>query len=223
MKISFLGDSITYGYGLENKDERFATLICKQMGAEEANFGITGTLMARAGMNRNDGKSFIDRLDLVLDGDITIIFGGTNDYFWGDTPIGDKSCGADYFYRAVDEICKKISNCRKVNKTLIVTPYPHNGIGNFFGGKDYNDAIRHNTDTPNFNGHSLIDYVNVLEEIAAEYGIPVLNLHCISGFEWKTHTIDGCHPNSEGHMWLAEQIKKVIKKLLDEKNIEKDL
>lgn len=214
MKISFLGDSITYGYDLEDKDARFATLICKQMGAEEANFGITGTLMARAGMNRNDGKSFLDRLDLVLDGDITVIFGGTNDYFWGDTPIGDKSYREDGFYRAVDEICKKISNSRCVNKTLIITPYPHNGIGNFFGGKDYKDASRHNTDELNFNGHRLIDYVKVIEEIATAHGIPVLNLHDVSGFDWKVHTTDGCHPNIEGHRWLAEKIGEAVNKLL---------
>ena len=66
MKISFLGDSITFGYDLENKEDRFASLICKRLGAEEANFGITGTLMAKAGINRTDGNSFYDRLDLVL-------------------------------------------------------------------------------------------------------------------------------------------------------------
>ena len=214
MKISFLGDSITYGYDLENKDERFATLICKSMGAEEANFGITGTLMARAGMNRDDGKSFLDRIDLVLDGDVTVIFGGTNDYFWSDTPIGDKTCGEDGFYRAVDEICKKISDCRDVKKTLIVTPYPHNGIGNFMGGKNHSDATRHDTDNINYNGHILADYVNVLECVAKEYGIPTLNLHNVPGFDWKIHTTDGCHPNTDGHKWLADQIEKAILKLL---------
>lgn len=71
MKISFLGDSITFGYGLENKENRYSSILCKSLGAEEANYGITGTLLARAGMNRNDGKSFLDRLNLVLDGDFT--------------------------------------------------------------------------------------------------------------------------------------------------------
>lgn len=214
MKISFLGDSITYGHCLENKADRFSSLICKQMGAEEANFGIPGTLVARAGVNRNDGNSFLDRLGFVFSGDVAVIFGGTNDYFWSDTPIGDLSCGLDGFYRAVDEICKSIKKYRDVNKTLIVTPYPHTGIGNFLGGKDYNDSTRHDTDKLNFNGHSLIDYVNVLEEIAKRYEIPVLNLHKVPGFNWKVHTSDGCHPNTEGHKWLAEQIGKAIKELL---------
>ena len=213
MKISFLGDSITYGYDLENKDERFATLICKKMGAEEANFGITGTLMARAGMNRNDGKSFLDRVHLVLDGDIIVIFGGTNDYFWGDTPIGDKMTGDAGFYCAVDKICKRISDSGCAHKTLIVTPYPHNGVGNFYGGNDYEHSSRHDTDVLNYNGHKLVDYVNVLEKIATEYNISVLNLHKVSGFDWKAHTTDGCHPNTCGHKWLAEKICDDINKL----------
>ena len=213
MKISFLGDSITFGYALTDKEDRYATVICRNMGAEEANFGITGTLMARAGMNRNDSKSFLDRIDLILDGDIAVIFGGTNDYFWGDTPIGDENAQEDGFYRAVTEICKKCSECRDVKKTLIVTPYPHNGIGNFLGGKDYNDSSRHNTDEVNFNGHRLIDYVNALEEIADKYSIPVLNLHKVKGFDWKIHTSDGCHPNIDGHLWLADKIQKAIENL----------
>ena len=164
-------------------------------------------------MNRNDKKSFLDRIDLVLDGDITVIFGGTNDYFWSDTPIGDINSGDDYFYCAVDKICKKVSDCRDVRKTLIVTPYPHNGIGNFYGGKDCNDSAKHDTCEVNYNGHRLIDYVNVLEEIATSYGIPVLNLHKVEGFCWEEYTIDGCHPNEDGHIWLADIIGGAIQNL----------
>ena len=212
VKIAFLGDSITFGYALENIEERYSTLICKDLGVEEANFGITGTLMARAGMNRTNGRAFLDRIDLAIDADFTVIFGGTNDYFWSDTPIGDINSDFDGFYRAVDEICKRCSENRDVKKTLIVTPYPHNGIGNFLGGKDHNDSSTHDTCELNFNGHSLVDYVNVSEEIAGKYEIPVLNLHKVEGFDWKKHTLDGCHPNKEGHMWLAEKIKQEILK-----------
>ena len=95
MKIAFLGDSITLGYGLDRREDRYTTLICRQMDVEEANFGITGTLMARAGMNREDGNSFLDRLHLLKDADVAVIFGGTNDYFWSDRPIGDEDSGDD--------------------------------------------------------------------------------------------------------------------------------
>ena len=46
MKIAFLGDSFTLGYGLANREECYTTKVCKLLGAEEENFGIAGTLMA---------------------------------------------------------------------------------------------------------------------------------------------------------------------------------
>ena len=108
---------------------------------------------------------------------------------------------------------KKCSMERNTSKTLVVTPYPHNGIGNFYGGADHKDSSRHNTDELNYNGHRLIDYVNVLEELANKYDIPVLNLHKIPGFNWEIHTTDGCHPNKEGHIWLADRVMEKLKEM----------
>ena len=56
-RVVFLGDSITLGYGLENQSDRFATVFCRMIGAEEINYGITGTLMARAGLSASDGTA----------------------------------------------------------------------------------------------------------------------------------------------------------------------
>ena len=88
MKIAFLGDSITLGYALEHREEdRFSAVLCRNLGHEESNFGITGTLMARAGLSASDGTSFVDRCAQMTDAEYAIVFGGTNDYFWSDTPI----------------------------------------------------------------------------------------------------------------------------------------
>ena len=213
MKIAFLGDSITLGYGLDCREDRYATLICKQLDAEEANFGITGTLMARAGMNREDGKSFLDRLHLLEDADLAVIFGGTNDYFWSDRPIGNETSGEDYFAGAVEEICQKISEIRDKKTILLVTPYSHNGIGNYYGGLHFEDASRHDTTERNYHGHCLKEYVDVLVQAAGRHNIAVLDLHEGSDFDWKVHTMDGCHPNEEGHKWLADRIGEAIANL----------
>ncbi len=159
---------------------------------------------------------YIDRLPQVAEtnADFAVIFGGTNDYFWSDMPIGNETSSPEYFYGAVDILCKQCVSFREPAKTLIVTPYPHNGIGNFAGGSDFMDRSRHDTSARNYNGHCLEDYVDALEEISAKYNIPVLNLHKEKGFDWKKHTLDGCHPNPEGHIWLAEHIKPLIKRNL---------
>ncbi|MBE7043464.1 MAG: SGNH/GDSL hydrolase family protein [Ruminococcaceae bacterium] len=211
MKIAFLGDSITFGYGLEHQDERYSSVVCRRLEIEEENYGITGTLIARAGMNRTDGKSFLDRLHLMEGADIAVVFGGTNDYFWSDRPIGTIDSADDYFAGAVERLCQTLTEMRKGKKTLLVTPYSHHGIGNFQGGETYQTSSEHDTTEINFNGHVLQDYVDSIVKIGEKWKIPVLNLHETPGFNWNIHTIDGCHPNQEGHLWLADQMEYILR------------
>ena len=213
MKIAFLGDSITLGYGLENKSLRYATLVAKSLGMEEENYGITGTLVAPAGMNREDGRDFLSRISLIDSADVAVVFGGTNDYFWSDAPIRGGS-DPSYFTIAVDALCRHVKEAREGKPTLFVSPYPHNGIGNFFGGKNEKDASRHDTSAKNFVGSTLWDYASVWEEACKKYKLPLLNLHRNFPFDHKKHTLDGCHPNEEGHRLLAETISAYLKQLL---------
>lgn len=104
MKIGFLGDSITFGYGLANRErDRYAALVCRELGCEQVNLGVTGTLVARAGLSRDNGVSFLDRLPLLEGCDRAVVFGGTNDYFWSDAPLYGE--GLDCFAPAVDFLC----------------------------------------------------------------------------------------------------------------------
>ena len=212
--VAFLGDSITLGYALENREKRYATLVSQRLDMEEQNFGITGTLVAKAGLNTDDGKDFLSRAELIDDADVAVIFGGTNDYFWSDKPIyGD---GEGYFATALQEIMDRVKEKRKVKVTLFVTPYPHEGIGNFLGGEHWRtDKSRHSTSEKNFNGQTLKDYVDVTEELCEKNGLPCLNLHKGFDFRWQEHTVDGCHPNEEGHILLADAITKKLAELIE--------
>ena len=215
MKIAFLGDSITFGYGLADRADRFAAVYCKRTGDDEQNLGITGTLVARAGLSRGDGTAFIDRAPQMAGADIAVIFGGTNDYFWSDRTI---SGGDDdsYFDHAIETLCRHVQKQRHGKITLFVTPYAHNGIGNYTGGGSWNDASRHDTTQKNFNGHTLSDYVGTIKEICRKYQIPCLDLHSDFDFDWKVHTIDGCHPNEEGHRLLMRAMESKLNMLLKE-------
>lgn len=212
MTIAFLGDSITLGYGLENKKRRYTALTAQALGMEERNYGITGTLIAKAGLNRTDGNDFLSRAYLIDDADIAVIFGGTNDYFWSDKPIC--GCGEEYFEFAVRTLAERVNEKRKGKITLFVTPYPHNGIGNYAGGSHWQDSDRHDTSEKNYNGHTLKDYVDLTVKICDEYDIPCLNLFEAFDFCWQKHTGDGCHPNEDGHALLAEAITKKLKTVM---------
>jgi lysophospholipase L1-like esterase len=209
MTIAFLGDSITFGYGLEHKENRYSTLVSQALKMDELNYGITGTLVAKAGLNQTDGKDFLSRAHLIDDADVAIVFGGTNDYFWSDRTI--YGCGEQYFAFAVRKLAEQAKEKRSGKMTLFVTPYPHNGIGNFSGGSDWKDSSRHDTSEMNYNGHTLKDYVDVIARICEEKDIPCLNLFDDFGFFWQEHTSDGCHPNEAGHILIAKAITEKLK------------
>ncbi|MBO5295532.1 MAG: SGNH/GDSL hydrolase family protein [Clostridia bacterium] len=213
MTIAFLGDSITLGYGLAHWKDRYSTLVSQALGMTELNYGITGTLVAQAGLNRTDEKDFLSRMRLIDDAEIAVVFGGTNDYFWSDKPIYGSD--AQYFEYAVKRLANWVKEKRKNKTTLFVTPYAHNGIGNYFGGTHWKDSNRHDTSETNYNGHTLRDYVDIIEAICDKNQIPCLNLHEHFDFFWQEHTIDGCHPNEKGHILIANAITERLKNLLN--------
>ena len=174
LKINFLGDSITLGYGLDNEETRYSTLVSTALGMEELNYGITGTLIAKAGLNQTNGKDFLSRAHLIDDADVAIVFGGTNDYFWSDHPI--YGFGDQYFESAIRKLVERIKEKRTGRITLFVTPYPHSGVGNFYGGSHWKESNRHDTSEKNYNGHILKDYVDVITDICKKNSIPCLNL-----------------------------------------------
>ena len=63
------------------------------MQCQEMNYGITGTLIAKTGMSLSNGTSFVERYSAMEDGDIVVVFGGRNDYFWSDV---------QFYYRPFD-------------------------------------------------------------------------------------------------------------------------
>ena len=213
--IAFLGDSITYGHGLADASARYATLVSKRLCMDEENYGISGTLVAKAGLNRADGKDFLSRVGLIDSADVAVIFGGTNDYFWSDKPICGE--GEAFFEFALERMCEHVLKVRKGKITLFVAPYPHNGVGNYLGGEKWNSSSRHDTGEVNFNGHTLPDYARVIERVCQKYGLPCLNLHKNFEFDHSVHTLDGCHPNEEGHRLLADAVEEKLRELLEDK------
>lgn len=213
--FAFLGDSITFGSCLTDSSKRFSSIVCKKFGAEEKNFGLPGSLLANAGTSRTDKNAFVHRISLIDNADIALIFGGTNDYFWSDRPINPPTDISDnsYFSNAIKEICLYITENRKPGTTFLMTPYPHKGIGNYFGGETYTSSTEHETNQLNYNKQRLSDYVEAIQKAGKTYNIPVINLYDAEGFDYRTMTLDGCHPNEIGHRWIAQIVESQFEKI----------
>lgn len=220
-RVVFLGDSITLGYGLEDQTKRFSSVFCQMTQWEEVNYGITGTLVAKAGPSESNGTAFLDRYETMEDGDFVVVFGGTNDYFWSDTDIyGEDTEDNKYFANAVKNLCVGLREKYPGKPIVFIVPYQQRGIGNYSGCANYLESSFHLSDMENITGNALKQYADTLCKVCAENDVPVLDLyhdfgidiaHCDADFE--KYTIDGCHPSVDGHRRIAEFLYEYCKNI----------
>ena len=213
-KIAFLGDSITFGVGASSPDKVYWRLIEEKTGAICQGFGINGTRIAKQIMPVPDAihdiKHFITRVDNIdKDTDIIMILGGVNDFAHGDAPLGKMSDRReDTFYGACHLLYTKLIETFPRADIVVMTPL-HCAD---------EDREYFNTAGLRQNGR-LLDYVNIISEVAAEYSLPVLDLYRISGIQPKINVHrelfmpDGIHPNDAGYEKIAEKIIAFLKSM----------
>lgn len=197
-KISVLGDSITYGVGLTDRvANNFTTLLQNMTGAVVTNYGISGTKISGSETN-----SFHNRFPEVSSGaDLTIVFGGTNDYWHKSTAIGDSSSINDTntFYGAINKIIDYHCDNNGTAQLLFVFPFNQS-----YGGLS--------CDTDHGYG-TFKQFRNCMKEICDNRGVPFLDLYSESGMDVAhnaTHkslyTSDGVHAKDAGHEVIAKKV-----------------
>lgn len=202
-KIHFLGDSITFGYGLANyKTDRFSSLVEKNTGALTVNYGVSGSSIA-LDLNRAVEDCFVTRQkEMEGNADIVVIFGGTNDFGHGMAPLGTLS-DEDYttFYGALHTLYRAVIKDNPHAIVVVITP------------------LHRAYETRNNRGESLKQYVEIIREVAKSYSFPILDLFDEYGVdvtnpaEIKRYLPDGLHPNETGHIILADKITAFLKNL----------
>lgn len=211
-KINFLGDSITEGVGLSDNNRHFFDILKERTGLAAArNYGISGTRIARQQKPTLDNPRFdlyfssrVPEMD--PDADAVVVFGGTNDFGHGDAPIGSpEDRTVDTFYGAMHVLIN-----------TLLEHYPHAEIV-FMTPLHRMDEVC--TMAPSDLYGDLIDYVNIIREVTAGYGIPVLDLYASSGIcpsveiSRETFCPDGLHPNEAGHERIAGRLEAFLKAL----------
>lgn len=209
--ISFLGDSITEGVGVKDiANCRFDNVIAREYSAIVHNCGVGGSRLAHQSIPsekpRHDlcfcGRAY----DIAPDSDIIVVFGGVNDYIHGDAPIGtqeDKTPAT--FCGAVNFLMNFLKNTYSRAQIVFFTP-AHCFID------------KHKDDVPSTrfpkkpDALPLSGYVNITEESAKRFGIPVcsmmekIQVDPSDPGDREKFMPDGLHFNDAGHALLAHAI-----------------
>lgn len=210
-KINFLGDSITEGHGASSIDHVYWKLLEERDGVIARGYGIGGTRIARQQVPMPPEHAKWDQYfgsrvaDMDPDADVITVFGGTNDYGHGDAAIGDFSDRTDdTFYGALHNLYHALIVKYPDRPIIVMTPL-HRENEN----RVYNELGVRTVGT-------LEDYVNIIQEVAAYYSLPVLDLYRTSGMnpnipELKArYNPDGLHPNDAGYERIYYQLRRML-------------
>ena len=170
------------------------------------NMGISGS----GYYNRSDVASKITALDV----DIITVFFGTND--WGvskNKPLGSfLDVTTDTISGCINTTIIGLINNFHTKKIGIFTPLPRAG--------NYGEVT-----TPNQQGYTLVQVVDLIKRYCSHYSIPCLDLYRESGlpvwsekgnqhyFTYPNGTPDGLHPNDAGQSAIANKIRAFLETL----------
>lgn len=210
LKINVLGDSITFGHGTSDPRYVFWNLLNTEDGACARGYGISGTRIARqqtpsAGYPEFDQYFRTRVASMDPDADVVLVLGGTNDYGHGDAPLGrmpDRT--DDTFYGAVHNLCIDLINRYPESVIAFMTPThradEHRAVNEW--------GVR--------NVGCLEDYVNIIQEVAGYYSLPVIDLYRTSGLQPEVEVLrrkyvpDGLHPNDAGNRRIYLKVREFL-------------
>ena len=218
--INFLGDSITEGACLEDvAQDRYDHVLARLAGLKATrNYGIGGTRLAHqtvpSSKPRHDlcfcGRAY----DLDPEADITVVYGGINDYLHGDAPFGSPEDRTPApFCGGVNFLMDLLQELYPQQQLVFMTP----ARCCFYGMTDLLPSTFF--EKPVKGERPSLDYVEAIQAAGKARGIPVLDLYHDLGIDpnlpedRERYTADGLHFNDVGHGILARKLKDFLENL----------
>lgn len=213
--IDILGDSITEGVGARTPDKAYPSVLSRLTGARVNNYGLSCSRITDITGGLSNPGSFIDRMYAMdKSADLLIVFGGTNDFWFGDCPIGKRTdTQVNTFYGALNKMIPYLKNAHPNADIVFITPYQQS--------KDADETHPYKRSTyNNFGTGTLRQYRTALLDRCEYYGIPVLDLYADYDLntadnrqaleKYGNFICDGCHLNDAGYDLLARKIYDFI-------------
>ena len=208
MVINFLGDSITQGAGASSEEKNYVSLVGSMLGYTVRNYGVGGTRIARQTTPSVEAiydQDFLLRSETMEDADFVFVFGGTNDFGHGDAELGDLDSTDIYtFCGAVNTLLDNLSTRYGKENLCVILPLHRHDENNPYGEGNKLKA-----------GALLKEYYSLVQTLAEKRGLDILNFD--KEFPTPTTntgdalTVDGLHPNDDGHKIIAEKICEYLR------------
>lgn len=207
------GDSITFGTTGElpfeggNYDNQvpWPQFVAQTLKLSLSNHAIGGSTIAVKESSPTERFPIVTRYQDMADGDVIIIAGGSNDWQYTWTPLGDMTSRTNYtFYGALHNLCLGLLEKYKGKQIVFTTPIKR--------AQTAQEAI-------NTNGKTLSEYGEIIKEVCGYYGIPVIDMYneCTINPHIDTQRSefipDTVHPNRVGHEVMSKRIAGYIKQL----------
>ena len=211
----FMGDSITYGLNPDWRIEedrlavRFPELAADTLEMEYTNYGVIGSTIAVNPYAPSERNPMVERYsDISETADLIVIAGGSNDWQYNWSPIGDMDSRDDTtFYGALHNLYSGLLDSYPDAQIVVLTPikraqspYGVEGITNAYG-------------------LTLEEYGDIIKEVCSYYEIPVLDGYngiAINPYVESQKSLlipDGVHPNENGHELIAERLIEFLMSL----------
>lgn len=203
-RLHLFGDGICFGMGSTNIPElSYPALLTSRYGLNIVNHALGDATIGVYNDEYLEERSVIKQIENaeISNGDLAIIFAGSNDYKSGAAKIGNNHDINDYSFKGALNTCiEKLMKKNPNIKVLIVSPLFRARLA----ANDYR-----NSDETAINELYLRDYSNAMKEVADYNHIPFLDLHSsgmINKYNFTNYLSDRFYPNDNGHDMLANKI-----------------
>ena len=213
--INILGDSLTEGVGARTPDKAFPEVLSRLTGAKVNNYGVSGSRITDISVGYTNPGSFVDRMySMEKTADLVIVFGGTNDFWFGDCPIGERTDSKpNTFYGALNTMLPYLKNAYPAAELVLMVPYQQS--------KDADETHSYQRSTyGDYGSGTFSQYRVAMLDRCQYYKIPVLDLYADYELNmadnrealemYGNYLCDGCHLNDAGYNLLARKLYQFI-------------
>ena len=195
IKVACVGDSVTYGYGIENWEENSYPAVLQNLLGDKyhvMNFGVSGYCV-----QKDSDKPYTSsenyELSLNYDADIVVFMLGSNDSKTQNWQ------GAEHFKGAY----LKLLEDYKGSKIILCTPATA-----FYIDEDGNVAREDEDGITTFNIQPKVieEIAAIVRNVATESGYPLIDINNLTEDRLEWFELDGTHPSDNGAEAIANAV-----------------